>query len=96
MDSKQTQYRIELYLGSYNSDPVAAFCSSTPFMPMQVGDEIAPYAWSDGNGESYANREMVPKDSMLEVIGIRHLMMIHRDSITQSTSVKVSVKHNAD
>lgn len=96
MDSKPTQYRIELYLDSYNSDPVAGFCSSTPFMPMQVGDEISPYAWSDGNGESYANRNMVPDNSMLEVIGIRHLMMIHVDSMTQSTSVMVIAKDNVE
>jgi hypothetical protein len=96
MESKPTTYRIELYLDSYNSDPVAAFCSSTPFMTMQVGDEISPYAWSDGNGESYANRNMVTDNSMLEVTGIRHLMMIHADSITQSTSVKIIAKDSID
>ena len=96
MESKSTKYRIELYPDSYINDPIAEFWSSTPFMPMQVGDEIDPWAWSDGNGESYSNSGMCPDDSLLEVTGIRHLMMIHSDSITQSTSVKVIIKEKTD
>ena len=84
-----TQYRIEVYLDSYIDDPIAGFSSTTPFMAMQIGDEIDPFAWSDGNEESYANSGEVPQGHVLEVVKIRHLMMVSNDKTMQSTSVKV-------
>lgn len=96
MESKPTNYRIELYLDSYNNDPIAGFLSSTPFMVMQIGDEIDPWGWSTGNDESYANSGECPDNSVLEVQSIRHLMMINRDGITQSISVKVRSKEKKD
>lgn len=84
-----TEYRIEVYLDSFRNDPVAGFCSTTPLMPMHVGDEIDPWAWADGNDESYSNSDMVPRGCVLEVVKVRHLMMIVSKHTIQSVSVKV-------
>lgn len=84
-----TEYRIEVYLDSFRNDPIAGFCSTTPLMPMFVGDEIDPYAWSKGNDDSFSNRDMVPNDHILEVVKVRHLMMIVSEHTIQSVSVKV-------
>lgn len=96
MEAKPIKYRIELYVDSYINDPIAGFWSSTPFMLMQIGDEIDPCAWSDGNGESYSNRGECPDNSVLEIVGIRHLMMINENGIIQSASVKVKIKGKTD
>jgi len=88
-----TEYRIEVYLDSFINDPIAGFCSTSPFIALQVGDEIDPFAWSEGNDESYANSGEVPKGHLLEVVKIRHLMMVNKSKTIQSVSVKVkSVK----
>ncbi|SGZ04522.1 hypothetical protein [Moritella viscosa] len=90
-----TEYRIEVYLDSFINDPIAGFCSTTPFMAMQIGDEIDPFAWSDGNDESYANKGEVTRNLILEVVKIRHLMMVSDEKTIQSTSIKVnSVERN--
>jgi hypothetical protein len=90
-----TEYRIEIYLDSFSNDPIASFCSTTPFMVMQLGDEIDPFAWSGGNDESYANSGEVLKGHALEVIKIRHLMMVTNNKTIQSISVKVkAVKYS--
>ena len=91
-----TEYRIELYLDSYINDPIASFCSTTPFIGLSVGDEIDPYAWSDGNDESYSNRGEVPSNHILKVIKIRHLLMTTNNKITQSVSVKVKIEPKGD
>ncbi|MDY7095013.1 MAG: hypothetical protein SX243_18725 [Acidobacteriota bacterium] len=95
MKARLTRYRVEIYVNSYRDDPIAGFWSSTPFMPIQVGDEIDPWAWSEGDGESYSNKGMCPDDSLLEVIGVRHLMMIGASGIIQSISVRVRFKERA-
>ena len=96
MNTKPTIYRIELYPDSFINDPIAGFCSTTPFIPFQKGDEIDPYAWSDGNGESYSNSGMITNNCVLEVVEIRHLMMTQNDHIYQSVSVKVIEKPKED
>ena len=92
MFTKPTVYRIELYPDSFINDPVAGFCSTTPFIPFQVGDQVDPFAWSDGNEDSYSNRAMVTEGCILEVVEIRHLMMIQKDNTIQSVSVRVVEK----
>ncbi len=80
---------------TFINDPIAGFCSTTPFMAMQIGDEIDPFAWSDGNDESYANKGEVTRNHILEVVKIRHLMMVSDEKTIQSTSIKVnSVERN--
>jgi hypothetical protein len=92
MFTKPTVYRIELYPDSFINDPVAGFCSTTPFIPFQVGDQVDPFAWSDGDEDSYSNRAMVTEGCILEVVEIRHLMMIQKDNTIQSVSVRVVEK----
>ncbi|MFM5746111.1 hypothetical protein [Aeromonas caviae] len=90
-----TVYRIELYPDSYKNDPIAAFWSSTPFVAMQKGDEIDPYVWSNGHEDSYTNKDMVKPGCVLEVTGVRHLMMMAaKDHFLQSISIKVVEKDN--
>ena len=66
---------FEFYPDSYRNEPIAAFWSSTPFVAMQKGDEIAPYAWPNGHEGSYTNKDIVKPGCVLDVTGIRHLMM---------------------
>ena len=90
------EYRIEVYLDSFINDPIAGFCSTTPFMAMNVGDEIDPFSWLDGNDESYSNNGEIPKSKMLVIEKVRHLMMIVGEKIIQSTSVKVKAVDRTD
>lgn len=91
-----TEYRIEVYLDSFINDPIASFCSTTSFMTIDVGDEIDPYAWSRGNEESCGNRGEVPEDHVLEVVKVRHLMMVAPDKTLHSASVKVKAVKRKD
>lgn len=91
-----TEYRIEVYLNSFINDPIASFCSTTPFMTFQIGDEIDPYAWSRSNEESFGNPDEVASGKVLEIIKIRHLMMIAGDKIIQSSSLKVNEINRED
>lgn len=93
MITKPTIYRIEIYPDSFINDPIAGFCSTTPFMPLQKGDQIDPYAWGGENDESYANKGAVSDGCILEVVEIRHLIMTHTDHIYQSVSVRVIEKN---
>lgn len=94
--SNRTEYRIELYLDSYIDDPIASFCPATPFVGLNIGDEIDPRAWSDGNDESYSNSVEVPNGYILKVTKIRHLLMIGKNKITPSISVKVKAEPKDD
>jgi len=96
MFNKPTKYRIELYPDSFINDPVAGFCSTTPFIPFQVGDQVDPYAWSDGDDDSYSNKAMVSEKCLLEVVEIRHLMMIQSDCTIQSVSARVVEKDRSE
>lgn len=92
MITKPTIYRIELYPDSFRNEPIAGFCSTTPFVSFHKGDTVDPHAWSDGNEESYSNKGMVAKGKILEVAEVRHLMMTTREHILQSISIKVIEK----
>ncbi len=91
-----TEYRIEVYLDSFINDPIAGFCSTTPFMTINVGDEIDPYAWSRGNEESYGSSGEVPEGHVLEVVKVRHLMMVTNNKTIQSASLKVKAVKRRD
>ena len=65
-------------------------------MTINVGDEIDPYAWSEGNEESFGNKGEVESGHSLEVVKVRHLMMVTNNKTIQSASVKVKAVKRKD
>jgi len=82
------QYRIEIYEESFGNDPSASFESSTPFLPVSVGDYIDHRCWGDA-GSAYAN---LGTDKTFRVKAINHLIWrIDGSHIGHSLSVYVEI-----
>lgn len=84
------QYRIEIYEDSFYNDPSASFHSSTPFLPIHVGDYIETRSWN-GTAAGSVYKELAD-DETLQVISLNHLLWLIEDShVGHSLSVCVKV-----
>ena len=80
------QYHLEVYVGSFSSDPIAHFEASTPFQPFVVGDYI--------NGRSFANAADLAR--RLRIVEVEHILWtIENSHIGQKMMVFVEEVQSA-
>ncbi|OQC53595.1 MAG: hypothetical protein BWX54_02382 [Verrucomicrobia bacterium ADurb.Bin018] len=78
------QYRVEIYVDSFNDDPDASFESNMPFPAICVGDTMEPSTWP--NAEHSGSK-------VAKVIAVRHLLWeIENSHIGHSLSVCVTIE----
>ena len=82
------QYRVEFYIDSFADDPAASFESSSPFLAINVGDEIDPAIWPN---PEYG------RDKIAKVLAVRHLIWkIDNSHIGHSLSICVGIQNKAE
>ncbi|KAF1079901.1 MAG: hypothetical protein GQF41_3799 [Candidatus Rifleibacterium amylolyticum] len=78
------KYRVEVYVDSFDSDPMISLHGSNPFMSIRVGDEIATGCWPSLG---------LPMSSVADVIAIKHLLWeIDKSHIFHSLSVCIKMR----
>jgi hypothetical protein len=78
------QYRVEVYVNSFDNDPDASFESKMPFPAISVGDTMEPSMWPNAEHSS---------SKVAKVIAVRHLLWeIEKSHIGHSLSVCVKIE----
>lgn len=78
------QYRLEIYVNSFANDPEVPFHSISPFLAINVGDEMEPSLWPSAQ---YGINKIA------KVIAVRHIIWeIENDHIGHSLDICVKIQ----
>ena len=77
-------YRVEIYVDAFENTPDASFEGKTPFLAINVGDEIDPTTWPN---------PQYGRNKIAKVVAVRHLLWeIEKSHIGHSLSVCVKIE----